>query len=72
MNPIKLKSLIDSTRQHMIQDLEWSIPDADAGMGYLTMIMTMFARYKLPMHNEKFPELLRILANLLQEVSDVK
>ena len=59
-------ALIDTAERTMKDDYNWSEEDANAGLIYMTMLVIQINQMQLPILNNKFPEILRILANVYE------
>jgi len=63
------KHLLESARDEM-KMLGWDGQERIAGIIWLTFLVKTLYDSPLPMNHKKFPDLLRIMANILQVISD--
>jgi hypothetical protein len=66
------ENLTNLTKQTMREDLNWSEEEMVYGIMHLSTLMSLIQYNQLPSSNPKFPELLRILANVYELLTEIE
>lgn len=71
MNREQVQALVISAEQHF-KDLGWSEEDTSIEMVTLTLLLVTLLTSSLPVTAKKFPEVMRVLANAFEVLSNKK
>lgn len=73
MNEKEQITLLIKNSEHAFKDLEWNEKDIEIGMTWLTYIILALttSHFNFPIHDKRFYEVLRVVANLLEANEDL-
>lgn len=69
MNDKQINDIAETMRIHFAE-MGWSEKDISIGMGWVTKVMLLLIVNQIPLTHEKFPEVLRSIANAMQVINE--
>ncbi len=60
------KLIVHTAYDYLRKELKWPQDEALTAMEFISDLIVVLEVNKFPVHNEKFPEIVRVLANMIE------